>query len=106
MEEEFLIENLKELKIEDNYIKDMNELCDVLNLNKMNEKGDELRKILKEYLIEVNAKIKKLFLFKQIQYVNEHPELCELFPDFGLNSILFDDNNKNINVINIKKENK
>jgi elongator complex protein 1 len=106
MEEEFLIENLKELKIEDNYIKDMNELCDVLTLNKMNEKGDELRKILKEYLIEVNAKIKKLFLFKQIQYVNEHPELCELFPDFGLNSILFDDNNKNINVINIKKENK
>ena len=38
MEEEFLIENLNELKIEDNYIKDMNELCDVLNLNKMNDK--------------------------------------------------------------------
>ena len=106
MEEEFLLENLKELKVDDNYIKDMNELCDVLLMTKMNNKADELKNILKEYLIEVNAKIKKLFLFKQIQYVNEHPELCEIFPDFGFNSILFNNNEKDINVINIKKENK
>ena len=106
MEEEFLLENLKELKIDETYIKDMNELCDALLMTKMNDKSDELRKILKEYLIEVNDKIKKLFLFKQIQYVNEHPELCEIFPDFGLNSILFNDNEKDINVINMKKENK
>ena len=106
MEEEFLLENLKELKIEDNYVKDMNELCDVLLMSKMNDKSDELRKILKEYLSEVNGKIKKLFLFKQIQYVNAHPELCEIFPNFELNSILFNDNEKDANVINIKKENK
>ena len=106
MEEEFIIENLKELKIKDDFIKDMNELCDVLMMCKMNDKSEELRNIINEYIIEVNNKVKKLFLYKQIQYVNEHPELCELFPDFGLNSILFDDNNKNINVINIKKENK
>ena len=84
----------------------MNELCDVLLMVKMNNKAEELKNILKEYLIEVNGKIKKLFLFKQIQYVNEHPELCEVFPDFGLNSILFNNNEKDINVINIKKENK
>ena len=106
MEEEFLLDNLKELKIEDNYIKDMNELCDVLMMIKMNDKAEELRNILKEYLAEVNAKIKKLFLYKQIQYVNEHPELCELFPNFELNSILFNDNEKDVNMINIKKENK
>ena len=106
MEEEFLLENLKELKISDEYIKDMNELSDILLMTKMNEKAEDLKKILDEYVLEVNNKIKKLFLFKQIQYVNEHPELCELFPNFELNSILLNENEKDVNVINIKKENK
>ena len=106
MEEEFIIDNLKELKIEDSYIKDMYELCDVLLMDKMNNKADELRKLLEEYVNEVNGKVKKLFLYKQINYVNEHPELCELFPNFELNSILFNENENNVNVINIKKENK
>ena len=106
MEEEFLLDILKELKIEDNYIKDMNELCDVLLMSKMNEKAEELKKLIKDYVIEVNGKVNKLFLYKQIQYVNEHPELCELFPNFELNSILFNENEKDVNVINIKKENK
>ena len=104
MEEEFIIENLKELKIEDGFIKDMNELCDVLMMSKMNNKSEELRNMINDYINEVNYKIKKLFLYKQIQYVNEHPEICELFPNFDLNSILFPDNEKNSNVINIKKE--
>ena len=106
MEEEFLLEILKELKIEDNYVKDMNELCDVLLMSKMNEKSEELKKLVKDYVIEVNGKVNKLFLYKQIKYVNEHPELCELFPNFELNSILFNENEKDVNVINIKKENK
>ena len=106
MEEEFLLENLKELKIDDNYIKDMNELSNVLVMTKMNDKAEELKKLVKEYISEVNAKIDKLFLFKQIKYVNEHPELVELFPNFGLNFILFNENEKDANVINIKKENK
>ena len=106
MEEEFLLDNLKELKIDDNYKKDMNELCDVLLMSKMNDKAEDLKKLVKEYILEVNGKIDKLFLFKQIKYVNEHPELCELFPNFELNSILFNQNEKDINVINIKKENK
>ena len=106
MEEEFLLDILKELKIEDNYIKDMNELCDVLLMSKMNEKAEELKKLVKNYVIEVNGKVNKLFLYKQIKYVNEHPELCELFPNFELHSILFSENEKDVNVINIKKENK
>ena len=106
MEEEFIIENLKELKIKDDFIKDMNELCDVLMMCKMNDKSEELRNIINEYIIEVNNKVKKLFLYKQIQFVNEHPEICDLFPNFELNSILFSDNEKDINVINIKKEQK
>ena len=104
MEEEFIIENLKELKIEDGFIKEMNELSDVLMMSKMNNKSEELRNMINDYINEVNYKIKKLFLYKQIQYVNEHPEICELFPNFDLNSILFPDNEKNSNVINIKKE--
>ena len=106
MEEEFIIENLKELKIEDAFIQSMNELCDVLMMSKMNSKSEELRNLINEYINEVNYKIKKLFLYKQIQYVNEHPEICDLFPNFELNSILFSDNEKDINVINIKKEQK
>ena len=106
MEEEFIIENLKELKIKDDFIKDMNELCDVLMMCKMNDKSEELRNIINEYIIEVNNKVKKLFLYKQIQFVNEHPEICDLFPNSELNSILFSDNEKDINVINIKKEQK
>ena len=106
MEEEFIIENLKDLKISDQFIKDMNELCDVLMMTKMNNKSEELRNILNEYINEVNCKVKKLFLYKQIQYVNDHPEICELFPNFDLNSILFSDNEKEGNIINIKKEQK
>ena len=106
IEEEFLIESLKELKIEDGFIKDMNELCDVLMMSKMNNQSDELRNIVNEYIIEVNYKIKKLFLYKQIQYVNEHPEICDLFPNFELNSILFPDNEKDAKSFDIKRENK
>ena len=106
MEEEFIIENLKELKIEDAFIQSMNELCDVLMMSKMNSKSEELRNLINEYINEVNYKIKKLFLYKQIQYVNEHPEICDLFPNFELNTILFPDNENNTNVINIKKEKK
>ena len=75
-------------------------------MTKMNDKSEELKKLLKEYVSEVNAKINKLFLFKQIKYVNEHPELVELFPNFGLNTILFNENEKDVNIINIKKEDK
>ena len=50
MEEEFLLENLKELKISDEYIKDMNELSDILLMTKMNEKAEDLKKILDEYV--------------------------------------------------------
>ena len=106
MEEEFIIENLKDLKISDQFIKDMNELCDVLMMSKINDKSEELRNIINEYINEVNHKVKKLFLYKQIQFVNEHPEICELFPNFELNSILFPDNEKDTNSFNIKKENK
>ena len=106
MEEEFIVENLKELKIEDPFIQSMNELCDVLLMSKMNDKSVEMRNMINEYITEVNHKVKKLFLYKQIQYVNEHPEICELFPNFELNTILFPDNEKDINVINIKKEQK
>ena len=84
----------------------MNELSDVLLMSKMNDKSKELRNMINDYVSEVNYKVKKLFLFKQIQYVNEHPEICDLFPNFELNSILFSDNEKDINVINIKKEQK
>ena len=106
MEEEFIIENLKELKIEDAYIQSMNELCDVLMMSKMNNKSEELRNMINEYINKVNYTTKNLFLYKQIQYVNEHPEICELFPNFNLNSILFPDEEKTANVINIKKEKK
>ena len=106
MEEEFIIENLKELKIEDGFITSMNELCDVLMMCKMNNKSEELQNLINEYINKVNNTVKKLFLFKQIQYVNEHPEICELFPNFDLNSILFPDEEKKANVINIKKEKK
>ena len=106
MEEEFLIENLKELKIEDGFIKEMNELSDVLMMSKMNNKSEELRSMINEYINEVNYKTKKLFLYKQIKYVNEHPEICDLFPNFELNTILFPDNEKNENIINIKQEHK
>ena len=106
MEEEFIIENLKDLKISDQFIKDMNELCDALMMSKMNDKSEELRNIINEYINEVNHKVKKLFLYKQIQFVNEHPEICELFPNFELNSILFPNNEKEENIINIKKEDK
>ena len=106
MEEEFIIETLKELKIEDSFVQSMNELSDVLLMSKMNDKSNELRNMINDYVAEVNYKVKKLFLFKQIQYVNEHPEICDLFPNFELNSILFSDNEKDSNVINIKKEQK
>ena len=106
MEEEFIIETLKELKIEDSFVQSMNELSDVLLMSKMNDKSNELRNMINDYVSEVNYKVKKLFLFKQIQYVNEHPEICDLFPNFELNSILFSDNEKDSNVINIKKEQK
>ena len=106
MEEEFIIETLKELKIEDTFVQSMNELSDVLLMSKMNDKSNELRNMINDYVSEVNYKVKKLFLYKQIQYVNEHPEICDLFPNFELNSILFSDNEKDINVINIKKEQK
>ena len=106
MEEEFLIENLKELKIEDGFIKEMNELSDVLMMSKMNNKSEELRSMINEYINEVNYKTKKLFLYKQIKYVNEHPEIWDLFPNFELNTILFPDTEKNENIINIKQEHK
>jgi len=106
MEEEFIIETLKELKIEDTFVQSMNELSEVLLMSKMNDKSNELRNMINNYVSEVNYKVKKLFLYKQIQYVNEHPEICDLFPNFELNSILFSDNEKDANVINIKKDQK
>ena len=106
MEEEIIIENLKELEIKDEFIKDMNELCEVLIMTKMNDESKELRNTINEYLNEVNAKVKKLFSYKQIQFVNIHPEICDLFRDFELNSILYLDKEKVINSINIQKEHK
>ena len=106
MEEEILIENLKELEIKDEFIRDINELCDVLIMTKMNDKSEELRNTIKEYLNEVNTKVKKLFSYKQIQFVNAHPEICDLFQDFELNSILYLDKEKVINSINIQKGHK
>ena len=84
----------------------MNELSDVLMMSKMNNKSEELRSMINEYINEVNYKTKKLFLYKKIKYVNEHPEICDLFPNFELNTILFPDNEKNENINKIKQKHK
>ena len=107
IEEECIIENLKELKIEDSFINKLNELSEVLILVKMNDKANQISNLVKEYVLEVNAKIKKLFLFKQIQYANEHPEICELFQELKLDEFLFNNEKKNDpSLIKMKKEDK
>ena len=82
----------------------MNDLCDVLAMSKMNDKSEELRNTINEYISEVNYKVKNLFLLTQIQFINEHPEICDLFPNLELSSNLFSNNEKATNAINIKKE--
>ena len=107
LEEENLIEILKDLKIDEKEINKINELIDVLILLKLNEKSEELNKLKDDYVINVNNKINKMFLIEQIKFANEHPEINDLFPQLNLTSIINNlndnNNNNNINIINIKK---
>ena len=102
LEEENLILVLKELKLDEKEINKINELIDVLNLCKFNEKSEDLNQLKEDYVKNVNNKINKMFLIQQIQFANEHPEINDLFPELNLSSII-NNNNNNINIINIKK---
>ena len=103
LEEEYLIEILKDFKYEDKEFKSVEEFCDVLNLCKFNSKSNSLREINNLYEKEVNGKIKKMFLINQINFANEHPEINDLFPELNLSQII-NNNNNDINIINIKKK--
>ena len=60
-----MIEPLKELKIEDGFIKDMKELCDVLMINKMNSKSDDLRN---KFWLRFSYNLAKGLAYYQLKY--------------------------------------
>ena len=106
MEEEFLVENLKDLKFEKGKIDIVNDLIDALSLTKSHEKSKNLRGLLNQYTTEINKKLEKILLVKQVKFVNDHPEIVEVFPELKLNYLLeSNDGKEEFNVIKLQKKN-
>ena len=85
IEEEYLIMVLAELKLDDAYLESIKDLVKVLNYVNLNEKSNELQLALDAYLINVNNVCSGLLSVAQQDYINNHPEIKELFPSLNLN---------------------
>jgi hypothetical protein len=87
IEEEFLIMILSELKIEDSIVEPIRDLIRVLYFINQITTATELQNILTDYLQNVNPVCTNLLSVPQQDFINNHPEIKDLFPNLNLNNI-------------------
>lgn len=79
LEEDFLINVLKDLKMTQEDIDNTKELITVLNYVGLCEISDELKRQMEDYISTINAAV--FYNIAQQDFLNSHPELKELFPN-------------------------
>lgn len=84
MEEENLIAILKDLKIEDGVLETITDLISTLFLLKKTEKAIELKQAKENYITDVNKRLQGLYSIEQMKFINNNPQLNELFPELKL----------------------